>query len=125
MLRKRGDAETRGEFELKAPAAIEFVSGYSVANTFSNCAGQFSACVRKYNYELIATIARHRISVANRGEDYTGHFHQHMRANQVSMNVVDALKIIQVEEQGRYTSAITTGAANLVEQKLPEVAGIV
>ncbi len=41
------------------------------------------------------------------------------------MLIVDQLEIVKVEEYGRNTGAVTTGAFDLVHQKLAQITGIV
>ncbi len=125
MFRKRGHAETRRHRELQPASTGKEMRADLLADSFRHLARQFGSSVRQHDDKLVAAIASDRVCIANRGENHGGHFHQHVRSDEMSMLVVDVFEVVEIEEQRGHAGPITACAPDLVQQELSQVARVV
>src|SRR5262245_9213365 len=95
-----------------------------LSNTFSDCSGQICSGVRKNDYEFITAVTGHSVGVADRGENHCGHFHQNVGTNEVSVLIVDAFEIVEIEEECCDTCSVATCSPDFVQQKLTQVPSV-
>src|SRR6266516_381178 len=98
MLRKHSYTETGRQQKPQSPASSECVTCNRLSNPLSDQGGLLQPRLWQNDDKLVAAVAGHRIRVAHGRENYRGHFHQHVRAHQMPVRIVDMLEIIQIEE---------------------------
>src|SRR6185369_3330654 len=125
MLRKCGNTKARSQRKLQASSTGEVVTRDLVADTFRDLAREFCASVGQHDYKLVAAITGDRVSISDRGKDHRGHLHEHVRADEVAVFVVDLFEVVEVQKQRRHARSVTTSAPDFVQQELAEVAGVV
>src|SRR5215216_7237756 len=96
-----------------------------VTNTFSHLARQLRSRVGQHDDELVATVTSHGIGVSNGGKDHRRHLHQHVRADEVTVFIVDLFEVIEIEKQSRDTRSVTSRTPDLVQEKLSQVSRVV
>jgi len=94
------------------------------ANAFGNLKRRVDSRFRQDHHELIAAITHKAICIAYRWQNHRGNFHQRMRANQMSVQVIYPFEIVQIEKHSRYVRSVSPGAFELIHQKLTKIARV-
>src|SRR6266849_1588358 len=95
------------------------------ANPFSNLNRLIDASLWQDHDELVAAVTNNTIGVTHRRQDDGGDFHQHVRARKVSVQIVDSLEVIQVQEESCQFRVVTARALGFIYQKLAQIACVV
>ncbi len=80
---------------------MEMMAGDFLPDALRYRPGKFCPGVGQHNYKFVTSIACDSIGIANGRQNNGRHLHENVRADEVTVHVIDSLEIIKIKKQCR------------------------